>query len=575
MTSTLHARHVWVFAGLFLFLSACDSGLVNDPGAVPDEARSWSSGDDFRKTDRFSFERLSEEQAAPYVCHVSVKEADGPDGYRHDRLRVVVPETVAAPSLGARTHARYRFHAADGTPLWTALCVVPDAPLAIEMLWASLHPVVASDLRVDEVQPSDPERAQGFCRPGGVCLSEIARPTSVGGSAYFEDRTIDAKAPVRTSGDVSTNEHCPIPDPLPPVDDTPTPPPPPDDGSGDDGDDGGSEDPPDDGGYYPVSALPKALDPTLLCGSGGGGGGGGENPDPPNCVDCPCVPSEYNACSPDDGGDEGDGDTGGPSPAEQLATALEQNPFLLLDIPCDQIPAWQDVANLVIPQEVLDGVDGLDPFGISEIQDLRDAWGGVVNMDYFAVSMDVQDIPNGMTPEQFLVEIRSNLNGYTDVDGVNWTEVVGSMSDPNPLGAVVSISLAGGGWIEEGSVIVSEHSPSRWTFSTVYTTFDGAHPVSGNRRFGFVQQGSHVTFFTRGIDRMTGLLDRVANTGGFAFDQADALWQSFQQQIVRAVESSGGSATALDPITYRPDWNEVEDVITGAAPISSIDGCDT
>jgi hypothetical protein len=240
-----------------------------------------------------------------------------------------------------------------------------------------------------------------------------------------------------------------------------------------------------------------------------------------------------------------------------------------MNVPCDVISDYVDLATFPVSQDVLSAIRDLDAFGIARVQYLQDANGAVVNMDEFSVTTNVSNLPNGQTPEQFIRDIRSNINSYIDVRGVEFTEISGSMGQPDPTGTVLSISLAGGGWIEEGSEVVSDASSSQWIFTTVLTHFDGSHPVSGNRVFGFRQNGNHVTIYTRGVDRMTTHLDRLANYGGNAFSQADALWKSFQTKVQAALE---GEAT-MSSMVYRPDWEQVESVLNGDISISSIEGC--
>lgn len=289
------------------------------------------------------------------------------------------------------------------------------------------------------------------------------------------------------------------------------------------------------------------------------GGGGPANDGPTSGGDC----------ENDGGEDNGGGEE--PSVAEQLADLLRDNPHLLLNVPCETIQDYTELANLPISQEVLSVVADLADIGISRIQYLRDAYGAVVNMDEFAVTTHVDNLPNNQTPEQYLRRIRSNINSYIDRPGVQFSEVVGSMGSVDPDGTVLSISLAGGGWIEEGSVVVSESSSSSWVFTTVYTPFDGSHPVSGNREFGFRRNGDQVTFYTRGVDRMTTPLDRIANTDGYAFSQADALWSSFQDKI----KSEIGGDAALSSMVARPNWDNVGAVLSGEMDVSSIEGCDS
>jgi len=95
-----------------------------------------------------------------------------------------------------------------------------------------------------------------------------------------------------------------------------------------------------------------------------------------------------------------------------LAELLRENPHLLLDIPCDEIENWQEVAQRDVPQSVLDrlvqDIPGL------EIQHLEDAEGVSVNIDYFSVTFPASSIPGGLSPNQFLDQIRTNINDYID-----------------------------------------------------------------------------------------------------------------------------------------------------------------
>jgi hypothetical protein len=104
----------------------------------------------------------------------------------------------------------------------------------------------------------------------------------------------------------------------------------------------------------------------------------------------------------------------------------------------------------------------------------------------------------------------------------------------------------------------------------MWSPADWGHPVSGTREFGFEPNGrGGYTFYTRGVDRMTNLFDRMAQPR--AFDAADNLWSSLLAGIESYVESNGGSATVNGNEGYRPDWNEVEDMLTGQQPVDT--GC--
>lgn len=54
------------------------------------------------------------------------------------------------------------------------------------------------------------------------------------------------------------------------------------------------------------------------------------------------------------------------------------------------------------------------------------------------------------------------------------------------------------------------------------------------------------------------------------FFGADSLWESFQDKINGFTNTNGGVSKILKPITNRPDWGEVKDVLNGKKPISDL-----
>jgi hypothetical protein len=56
-------------------------------------------------------------------------------------------------------------------------------------------------------------------------------------------------------------------------------------------------------------------------------------------------------------------------------------------------------------------------------------------------------------------------------------------------------------------------------------------------------------------------------------DGADKLWKSLQQGIENYVNTHGGSASINDPETVRPDWDQLQNVLNGDAPVESLEGC--
>jgi len=118
--------------------------------------------------------------------------------------------------------------------------------------------------------------------------------------------------------------------------------------------------------------------------------------------------------------------------------------------------------------------------------------------------------------------------------------------------------------------VATDYSQTSWTFSTVYTSNDGYHPVSGNRRFGVHQDGQEIKFFSRGVDRTSIALYSIANTGGYGFNQADSVWESFQDNVRNFL---GDSAEIKSPVTWRPRYSDIQDILNGDMDISELDQC--
>jgi hypothetical protein len=270
------------------------------------------------------------------------------------------------------------------------------------------------------------------------------------------------------------------------------------------------------------------------------------------------------------------------NPVEQLESLLEQDEFALIEVPCEEIPAWQDLAQLTPPQSVINKLESLgNTFGQISIQNIENAAGTVVNMDYFSVN--ITNLPNNMSPDEFFTEVRTNLNNFINTDYAEFSpysaygypfDEAYIWNSSNPMGAILSIDIAAPA--DDGSVVVSAHNFNSWAFTTLRDPLNFTHPVSGNREFGFKQNddGSY-TIFTRGVDRITNRIDNFVATNFLQnpFQDPDALWESFQSSIEDYVNNNNGSASIETPNAFRPDWDEVKDVVLGEKPISSIDGC--
>ena len=225
-----------------------------------------------------------------------------------------------------------------------------------------------------------------------------------------------------------------------------------------------------------------------------------------------------------------------------------------------------------------------------EVQYIEDAFGPIVNMDYFPVT--ITELPKDpstgqtFTPESFFNFVRTNLDDffvdnsttfgpYNEAEDVIW-------NSNDYLGAImrfeISPELLGIEFSQDGSVICSNLEDKSWIFTTIESPMDWNHPVSGNRAFVLNKNpdGSY-TFFTQGVDRVAEINDDLMGNlplNQTAFEGADALWGVFQDNIASFVNNplNGGQAEKGTAIISRPNWTEVRDVLNGDKSISSL-GC--
>lgn len=272
----------------------------------------------------------------------------------------------------------------------------------------------------------------------------------------------------------------------------------------------------------------------------------------------------------------------------ELIDLLDLYPELLVQLPCEELQKYQDLARHNVPDEVsqklqdlselnqsfLEEISGFESF---RIQDLNNAYGTIVNMDYFPVT--INQLPSGHTAETLLNHIRMNINSFTNDDavfspypGLSGESTIWNSNDP--LGAILTIDL----FPHDGSVIVTETTSNKWIFSVIRSPLDIQHPISGNREFGFTQNNDGtITFYTRGVDRLTqpitAAVGELADELGIdILSQADPLWMSFQDKISEFVNQNGGSSTLPSERNQgdRPDWLEVKRFLNGEISISEL-----
>lgn len=289
-----------------------------------------------------------------------------------------------------------------------------------------------------------------------------------------------------------------------------------------------------------------------------------------------------------------------------LLSTINSKPYSLYNIPCSLIIQWVNLAKFSHLSTTSSKVHNLgsisaQQFGastygiptdhtyISDVLDINDAYSSIVNLDNYSIKVNSLPVINGqrLTPQQFLNYIRLNLNSFVNPTSENDLPTFtpynhfgiddrGLWNSSNPIGAVISIDIL----LNDGSVITSNYTPNSWTFSTIQDPWNGRHPVSGNREFGFTANadGSY-TFYTRGVDRITDIFTTFGNYmtsapgvgwDGLAYEGADAAWTSFQKGVKDFINSHQGSASSSTPIIYRPDWATVKDVAAGRKPLSTL-----
>ena len=74
------------------------------------------------------------------------------------------------------------------------------------------------------------------------------------------------------------------------------------------------------------------------------------------------------------------------------------------------------------------------------------------------------------------------------------------------------------------------------------------------------------------MDRLTSqdgeALRKYANN--FPFNQADALWKSFQKKIYQFVNDNHGFSTILEEQIHRPKYSLLKAVLDGHSPLSTL-----
>lgn len=300
----------------------------------------------------------------------------------------------------------------------------------------------------------------------------------------------------------------------------------------------------------------------------------------------------------------------------ELQNILLLNTYALT--PCDKLnimplenygPMYQRVAQFTPSIDVVNRLNSIrvaqggwivDNFNF---QSLTDAYGTLVNCDYFPIQISQLPINNAtglqMSPAEFLEYFRLNINSFiTPPVAVNFSCFFGPQFDDctkwnqpsgNSLGALNHIYIPGPsagpiGTSNSGSVMISDYQHINNTtnseqhyfkFSTLETPFDYEHPVAGNREFGIFSNSNtpgQYTFYTMGVDRIWDWITEFGNISNYGFIKADELWTNIQQNMITYISNNGGVATnyAQPKIVARPKWNDVKEFLLGHIDIAEL-----
>jgi hypothetical protein len=267
-----------------------------------------------------------------------------------------------------------------------------------------------------------------------------------------------------------------------------------------------------------------------------------------------------------------------PNPSKPRPLGSQATPEKLKDL-----SAWRELLSFRPATQTQSSVHSTgDSWTVHRVEDGSND----VNLDYYPVVVEKLPVVNGkeIRAELVLEYVRRNLNKFVDHSLTAFApfhaEDEKKWNSRQPLNSILQIDIElllpiGGANVPLGAtdlamVVASRHTPQEWIFSTVrggsgwWAINDrerpGAHPVSGNRAFGFRRNGNgSYTFYTMGADRASRGMDVLGSPVGFRM--ADRLWRSYQQSVVEFINRYGGVARVdyENTISKRHDWDEVKD----------------
>jgi hypothetical protein len=264
---------------------------------------------------------------------------------------------------------------------------------------------------------------------------------------------------------------------------------------------------------------------------------------------------------------------------EELWNLVEGDPDALIRNCPPEIEDWQSLASFVPSGSVLDRINNTSNY---EWQSIQDAKARLVNLDYYSTNIEQMPNMNGqeMSAQELFDHFRININNFAPKFTPHSAFDMQLWNSRNPLTTIMEISMAvepfTGLDLADGDVICSQYEPCCWIFTTLYNSAtlggNGFHPVSGNRKFGYRILDGQFVLYTQGADRATKWWHAI-NGGNNAYDAGDQLWSQMIEEFIDFVNKNGGYANTNIPslpITFRPDWSAVKDMLTSSTRITSI-----
>ena len=195
--------------------------------------------------------------------------------------------------------------------------------------------------------------------------------------------------------------------------------------------------------------------------------------------------------------------------------------------------------------------------GSVKLQKIEDATGDHVNIDYYCIEFKITNPKSDL--DAILNIFRAGLNVGLRANvwskdkrvfiphGKSEEDI---WSSENPLGAIVDIVP---GWVgpvfDDMTVLVGDFCSQKsigsyWIFSTVWSSWNNFHPVSGNRLFGLERislNDNKFKFYASGVDGST-------HGPRIAFELGDQFWRDFFTNFERGFQISDPGAQFKAPI---------------------------